>query len=114
MSGPNSSLRLQTQPIFKCLQINLRHSKLATASLSQVILENSVDVILIQEPYALFTPTPTLSDIPQGYVAFHALGSDHAYGAAILVKLSLATSCRAVSRCVSNHIAVVDLHSSKG
>ncbi|KZR99529.1 Uncharacterized protein APZ42_004567, partial [Daphnia magna] len=114
MSGSNSSLRLQTQPTFKCLQINLRHSKLATASLSQVILENSVDVILIQEPYALFTPTPTLSDIPQGYVAFHALGSDHAYGAAILVKLSLATSCRAVSRCESNHIAVVDLQSSKG
>lgn len=59
-------------------------------------------------------PTPTLSDYPQGYIAFRALGSDHVYGAAILVKLSFATSCRAVSRCVSNHIAVVDLQSPKG
>jgi hypothetical protein len=69
---------------------------------------------LIQEPYALCSPTPTLAHIPPGYIAFHSLSADHAYGAAILVKLSLANSCRAVSCCAGNHIAVVDLKIAKG
>ncbi|EFX69741.1 hypothetical protein DAPPUDRAFT_113390 [Daphnia pulex] len=36
----------------RCLQVNLRYSKVASASLAEVIVENKFDVILIQEPYA--------------------------------------------------------------
>nr|CAH0112580.1 unnamed protein product [Daphnia galeata] len=110
----NHAAGFYTRLRFKCLQTNLRHSKLASASLAEVILENSLDVILIQEPYALCSPIPTLAHIPPGYIAFHSLSTDHAYGAAILVKLSLANSCRAVSCCAGNHIAVVDLKIAKG
>jgi hypothetical protein len=73
-----------------------------------------LNVILIQEPYALCSPTPTLAHIPPDCIAFHANRADHAYGAAILVKLSLANSCRAVSCCASYHIAAVDLPTAKG
>ena len=114
MNVPSPNTGFYTRLRFKCLQTNLRHSKLASASLAEVILENSLDVILIQEPYALCSPTPTLAHIPPGYIAFHSLSADHAYGAAILVKLSLANSCRAVSCCAGNHIAVVDLKIAKG
>ena len=69
---------------------------------------------MIQEPYALCSLTPTLAHIPPDDIAFHALSADHAYGAAILMKLSLANSCRAVSCCASNHIAAVDLQTAKG
>jgi hypothetical protein len=82
----------------KCLQINLRHSKLAAASLAEVILENELDMIFIQEPYAVNPYAPTLVDIPPGYIAFHSLNHSHAYGAALLIKLSLASPhepCRA-------------------
>ena len=46
------------------MQINLRHAKAAAASLSVVILENNLDIILIQEPYACNASSPTLVDIP--------------------------------------------------
>ena len=114
MNCPPSNTGFYTRHRFKCLQKNLRHSKLATASLAEVILENSLNVILIQEPYALCSPTPTLAHIPPDCIAFHANRADHAYGAAILVKLSLANSCRAVSCCASYHIAAVDLPTAKG
>ncbi|KZS05369.1 Uncharacterized protein APZ42_031464 [Daphnia magna] len=96
---------------FKCMQVNLRHAKAASASLAEVVLENNLDIILIQEPYARNFDSPTLVDIPPGYVAFHSLDREHAYGAVILVRLSLAVSCRAVSRSSLNHVAAVDLHS---
>jgi exonuclease III len=114
MNCPPSKTGFHTRHRFKCLQTNLRHSQLASASLAEVILENSLDVILIQEPYALCSPTPTLAHIPPGYIAFHALSADRSYGVAILVKLSLANSCRAVSCCAKNHIAAVDLKTAKG
>ena len=100
--------------LFRCLQVNLRHSKVASASLAEVILENNIDVILIQEPYAKNPHSPAVSNIPPGYISFHSLSQDHAYGSAILVKLSLATIFRAVCRSHSNHIAAVDLHTPHG
>ena len=35
----------------KCIQINLHHSKAATANLMQIIQQNNIDIALIQEPY---------------------------------------------------------------
>ena len=100
--------------LFRCLQVNLRHSKVASASLAEVILENKFDVILIQEPYAKNSNSPAVSNIPPGYISFHSLSKDHAYGSAVLVRLSLATTFRAVCRSQSNHIAAVDLHTPLG
>ncbi len=108
LNYPNATKPIQNS--FKCMQINLRHAKAAAASLSVVTLENNLDIILIQEPYACNASSSTLVDIPLGYVAFHSLDRDHAYGAAIFIKTSLAISCRAVSRCLSNRFAAVDLH----
>lgn len=68
---------------FRCLQVNLRQSKTAAAALSQIILENNLDIILIQEPYARHVNPTVLADIPNGSVAFHPLDHDHAFGAAI-------------------------------
>jgi hypothetical protein len=38
--------------VIKVLQINLRHSRLATAALSQTLLDQDTDIALVQEPYA--------------------------------------------------------------
>jgi hypothetical protein len=94
--------------------VNLRHSRVASSSLAQIIVENVLDIVLIQEPFAKSHQTPSIINISPGYVAFHCLSQEHAYGAAILVKLSLAKSCRAIDRSRSNHIAAVDLHSAHG
>jgi hypothetical protein len=40
----------QVPALLKCIQINLRHSSLASSSLSQIILDLDIDVVLIQEP----------------------------------------------------------------
>ena len=37
----------------KCLQLNLQHSRVATANLTQIILHN-IDVAFVQEPYTTF------------------------------------------------------------
>jgi hypothetical protein len=100
--------------LFRCLQVNLCHSKVACASLAEVILENKFDVILIQEPYAKNSNSPTVSNIPPGYISFHSLSKDHAYGSTVLVRLSLATTFRAVCLSQSNHIAGVDFHTPLG
>ncbi|EFX71973.1 hypothetical protein DAPPUDRAFT_326690 [Daphnia pulex] len=63
----------------KCLQINLQHSCLASASLAQVVLDLDIDVVLIQEPYALLTCPPVVAT-SQCFSAFHMLSDDHAYG----------------------------------
>jgi hypothetical protein len=93
------------------MQINLRHSKAAAANLTQVICENDLDVILIQEPYAINSNSPVISDIPPSYIAFHSLNDSHAYGSAIIVKLELASSCRTTSLPGCNHVAGVDIGS---
>ena len=110
MRGSHSS----TNSLFRCLQVNLRHSRVASSSLAQIIVKNVLDIVLIQEPFAEGHQSPTIISIPPGYVAFHCLSQEHAYGAAILVKLSLAKSCRAIDRSRANHIAAVDLSSAHG
>ena len=72
------------------LQINLQHSRAASAALAQEILENKFDIVLVQETYAFLSPTLTVTNIPPGCVAFHALDHDHAFGALILVRLAVA------------------------
>lgn len=51
--------------------------------------------MLIRESFATNTSSPAIMNIPSGYIAFHILSNDHAYCADILVKLSLAKTCRA-------------------
>ena len=65
-----------------CLQINLRRCRAAALSLSQFILDSGFDIILIQKPYATFNNGIELKYIPPGYVCFHNLTKDHAYGVA--------------------------------
>ncbi len=89
------------------MQINLRHSKTAAASLAQVICENDLDVILIQEPYAIDSNQPTIVDIPAGYIAIHTLDEMHAYGVAIFVKLTLASSSQTITHSINNHVVCV-------
>ncbi|EFX72189.1 hypothetical protein DAPPUDRAFT_110892 [Daphnia pulex] len=86
-------------------------SDAAAANLTQVICENELDVILVQEPYATNSNSPVISDIPPGYIAYHSLNDSHAYGAAIIVKLELASSCRTTSIPGCNHVAGVDIGS---
>jgi hypothetical protein len=40
------------------------NSSLASASLAQVILDFEIDIVLIQEPYALPTFTPVVANVP--------------------------------------------------
>jgi hypothetical protein len=37
----------------KCMQINLQHSKPATANLIKIVTEDEIDIIFIQEPYTI-------------------------------------------------------------
>jgi len=39
------------RPQIKCIQVNLQHSKSATANLMKIIEEDKTDIICIQEPY---------------------------------------------------------------
>ena len=75
-----------------CLQLNLRNCRAAALSLSQFILDSGFDIILIQEPYATFINGIEVKYIPPGYVCFHNLTKDHAYGAAVFAKASLKAS----------------------
>ena len=89
------------------LQINLHHSKDASALLVKTIEDKEADIIMIQEPYATGTDTVELKNIPEGYVAHHRLDREHSYGAAILVKDSMQSTI--ISSCSRNHIACVKL-----
>jgi hypothetical protein len=35
------------------LELNLKHSRVATANLTQIILHNNIDVAFVQEPYKI-------------------------------------------------------------
>ncbi|KAI9559420.1 hypothetical protein GHT06_013408 [Daphnia sinensis] len=58
---------------------NSQTRKVVSASLAEVIVENTLDVILIQEPFAKGLLSPYIINIPPGYVAFHLLSKEHAY-----------------------------------
>ncbi len=93
----------------RCLQINLRHSKLASASLAQVAIDLAIDVVLVQEPCALSASRPLVSDIPPGFAAYHSLSSDHAYGSVILIRSSILNDIPVTENHLSNHAACVDI-----
>lgn len=101
-------------PLLRCLQINLRHSKNASTNLSQLILNLSIDVVLIQEPYAVPGPTPILPDIPKDFLIFHDLSKEHAYGAVILVRKSILRDNRVLCLHKGNHAACVEINSHLG
>ena len=75
-----------------CLQVNLQHSKIASANLSQVLLDLDIDIALIQEPYAItnkFNNELFIPNIPNNFSIHHSLNKDHAFGAIILAKKAL-------------------------
>ena len=98
----------------KCLQINLRHSRRASASLAQVILENDFDFVFIQEPYAICIHASVLTNVPPGYDAFHNLSNDHAFGAAIIVKSCYSAVSRPVPVQLRNFVSVIDVTTCVG
>ena len=65
------------------IDVNRRHSPAAALHLSQLLVDMNIDVF-IQEPFA--TSSPTLTYVPDDYIELHSFSSNHAYGAAILVK----------------------------
>ena len=58
-----------TQNTIKCVQINLQHSRAATANLMNYIAENNVDITCIQEPY---TTQHRVTGVPKQYKTFSA------------------------------------------
>ena len=42
-----------TQTDIKCLQINLQHSRAATANLTKIVTDEEIDIIFIQKPYTI-------------------------------------------------------------
>lgn len=95
-----------------CLQINLRHSKRASANLAQLLLDLNIDVALIQEPYAsIINGTVTLANVPCKYTAFYELSKEHAYGAVILVNKTLKASKVQLASLCENHVIGVTIRS---
>lgn len=73
---------------FKCVQINLQHSRSVALDLSQLIhYGHNIDIALIQEPYAKKRRRLHHHQTPS---AFHNLSvTNHAYTAVIIAHSSL-------------------------
>lgn len=108
-----SAFRNSFSPL-KCLQINLRHCKIASANLAQIILDLNIDLVLIQEPYAEQSKNPTPANIPPGYTSVHSLSMDHAYGAVILIKLHLFSEGRVKHTKLDNSATMIELITTEG
>jgi hypothetical protein len=67
----------------------MQHAKAAALHLSQLLIDMNIDIVFIQEPYALSQSNVSLKYIPDHFVQLHSLSHDHAFGAAILAKRSL-------------------------
>jgi len=78
----NSPGRLNTR--IDCLQINLRHSKIATNNLQKIIDEEGMDIVCIQEPYTIESK---VMGLPRSYAVF-ASGTGRKR-AAIIIKNKL-------------------------
>lgn len=64
----------------------IKTSKMASLSLSQVLLDLEIDIAFIHEPYSLTADHPQIENIPLGYSSHHLLSkNDHAFGAVILI-----------------------------
>jgi hypothetical protein len=86
-SKTKKSLNISTSLSF--LQINLRHSKAASAVLLKTMDGHNIDIVMAQEPSAVKVNDNILFNAPGGFIAHHKLSEDHRYGAAILVKNSI-------------------------
>ena len=49
----NIELKRKDVKLTKCLQLNLQHSRMATANLTHILLHNNIDIAFVQEPYTL-------------------------------------------------------------
>jgi hypothetical protein len=98
----------------KFLQIFHRHSKIASASLAQVIVDLDIDLVFIQKPYAFSATHPIVPNVPTGYSTFHALTKDHAYGSAIITRDLIATKFNLKKRHLDNHVACIELKTVDG
>ena len=74
----NSPGRLNTR--IDCLQINLRHSKIATNNLQKIIDEEGIDIVCIQEPYTIGSK---VMGLPRSYAVF-ASGAGRKWAAIII------------------------------
>ena len=110
---PFPHLTTVSKNLIRCLQINLRHSRAASAKAAQLALDLNIDVLFLHEPNAFSAPIPVLADVPLGFSAYHALSIDHANGTSILVRDSFAGPSAVTARHVGNHAACVDIKSSK-
>ena len=97
------------QPWLKVIQINLRHCSAASLALADLLNRENYDVALVQEPYAHSGLPVTIANVPDNFITFHALTTDHAYDSAILVRKSLAAASNISSVLMENHVACVSL-----
>jgi hypothetical protein len=62
------------------LQLNIQHFRVATAKLTQIILQYNIDVAFVQEPYTILNK---VAGFPKGFKIF-TRGSDRKRSAIIL------------------------------
>jgi len=55
------------QTTIKCAQLNLQHSRTATYNLTQLILQNNIDVAFVQEPYTVLN---NVAGLPKSFRIF--------------------------------------------
>ncbi len=86
-SKPNKLWKMNSSMnYYRWIQINLQHSKSASAALAQTLLDLDIDIALVQEPYGVLDEKIKLPDIPNNYTVYHSLNNHWACGAAIVVK----------------------------
>jgi hypothetical protein len=64
----------------------LRYSKLASASLAQIIIDLNIELILLLEPYTVHSVCPVVPKIPGGYSSHHKQNIEHAFGSLIAIR----------------------------
>ena len=67
----------------KCLQLNVQHSRVAKANLTQIILQNNEDIAFVQESYTLLNK---VAGFPKDFKIF-ICGRDR-IRSAIIVKIT--------------------------
>ena len=72
--------RSKRQTTIKCAQLNLQHSRTATYNLTQLILQNNIDVTYVQEPYTVLN---NVAGFPKSFRIFAHGGGRK--GSAIIV-----------------------------
>ncbi len=75
---------------------------------------SDIDFVFIQEHYAICINSSVLANVPPGYVSFHSLSMDHAYGAAIIVKSCYVAKPRTLPLHLSNYVSCIDVTTCVG